>query len=566
MIELPVIADRPDIRIDGMRVLYVIPPYRTTDVLTTQLFPMPYGGVILAAILREAGADVTIKDFVIPFDKHTTPPPPSFAGKSPPPYYHFGTPMDDALAWIDEHVREYDVVGMYGGECAVFEGPSIIGQRIREHGVPLVIGGPFPSTAPDEATERFGANVVVRNEGENVVVDAMRRAADGWNGVIPGTLANLNDIPLPAWDLAPPTDYPRFSGRVRGVLAVSRGCPWDCTFCSVWTVMTKKHRRLPRERITRELRHLWDHGVRYFSFLDDNLFVSRAAVDNVLGGIDDLVADVPAARSARYYVEEGMEVRIAAEPGVLQRIVDHRFDNVALGLETVNDEVREAIIKPYTRETLERAIDECRRVGVTTKAFYIIGFPGDTMESVCADLVAFGRLGMDARPNNLKLYPGTDVTREYLEAGLIDDDYDWRLSSFWTPTNTAGLTYRTIRRLKTVLGGIGFAASKFGVRVFADTIDDAITAINARRGFMLTRTDNDGLEIRGSFFRSTPYRTMLTCLLIAAGADGVRTSVDDGVVVAWPTDEPVDAIQAALIAAARGAAVSRQETLWAANA
>ena len=179
-------------------------------------------------------------------------------------------------------------------------------------------------------------------------------------------------------------------------------------------------------------------------------------------------------------------------------------------------------------------------------------------------------MGLAARPNNLKLYPGTDVTQTYLDAGLIDDTYDWRLSSFWTPTNAQGLSYAKLRKLKTVLGAIGFAAGQWDeLRVFADDRRTALTKLNSQTGYITTWADRD-LVMTGHFYRSGPYRHMLELVMLASGASGARTQVHNtpgkpSVIVCSPLDFPADDVQDGLVKALRtipAPEVAAQIGLW----
>lgn len=534
-----------------MNILLVIPPYRTTDALVAQLYPMPLGPVWLGTVLQKDGHSVALKDFLLPKQNHKAKPPDCFAGLGAPPYKHYGQPLDDCLDWLSQEAPAFDVVGLAMGQCNIFETGQAIAQHVKGLGLPLVIGGPYVSTATDEALGRTGADVAVVGEGELVAAQAFKRALDGHPGVVQGATANLDELPLPDWTLAPPADYPQYRGKVRGVLTVRRGCPHACRFCSVHTIMGRKYRRMAPIRVKEHLVNLWEQGVRYFCFLDDNLFLTERDVDEVLGVISDLDASLPGFDRCRFYLEEGLEVRMAAKPGLVGRLVDSRFDNVALGLETMNQNTLADQGKPYNPQDLRAAVEQCRAAGLTAKAFYIVGFPKDTTASVCKDLVEFGRLGLAARPNNLKLYPGTETTAAYRAAGIIGDDYDWRLSSWFTPTLAGGgLDFKQIKRLKTVLGAIGKVADEFGVTVFADSLPDIRAAVQAK-GYEIEDMSGGGLRIAGNMYRPTAYRYLAEFMLLRAGAAGARTEAGEGWVSAQPLDEPKDDIQQGLLTALR---------------
>lgn len=531
-----------------MKVLFVIPPYRTTDVLVANLYPMPLAATSLAAVMQQAGHQVVIKDFLIPPAVSKAQAPASFIGKWAPAYQHHGMELPEVYKWLDANLPGFDAVGLFMGQCNLWETSHHIGRYIKtKHpGMPLVIGGAFATTATKQAMELAQADVAVVGEGENVILQAFEWALAGKQLWTPGTpIENLDDLPLPAWELAPPANYPKGSNNlVRGVLAISRGCPHHCAFCSVHTVMGRKHRRLGLPRIEQHIQALYAQGVRYFCFLDDNLFINEAETLALCDLLNRLKATWADGDRVQFYVEEGIEVRVAAVPGVMQAIRAVGFTNIALGVETMNNARLKDTGKPYNQDQLQAAIENCQQAGVVPKAFYIVGMPGDTVHSVVEDFVQFGKLGMAVRPNNLKLYPGTDITKWYLEQGFIDDAYDWRLSSFYTPdTNT--ITYSQIRHLKAVLGSIGMAAETWGVKLFGDDVPSIYDKINATGKFTIYQ-DQSSISLSGNMFRSTPYRHALEIILLRQGALGASTVAGKNSITATRLQQPKDEIQQAL--------------------
>jgi radical SAM superfamily enzyme YgiQ (UPF0313 family) len=539
-----------------MRILFIVPPYRTTDALIARLYPQPYAAVILGTILKGKGHEVTIKDFLLPPNKSHAEKPASFAGGYAPPYFHYGETMENVYSWLAENVGQYDAVGLCMGQCNVYETGTLIAQWLHKLRVPLVVGGPFASTAPSQVAKLTGADCIVVREGEEVVEEAFEVAIKKshlqtlFQAEYP---YDITKIPVPDWSLAPPENYPMVNGKYRGVLTISRGCPWACSFCSVHTIMSRHHRRQSKERIIEELENLFRWDVRYFSFLDDNLFISEKDTNDVLDAIDEWRQINPKAKHTKFYVEEGIEVRIAAIPGLVKRIHDTGFVTISLGLETINAQTRADIKKPFVDEHLKSALVEFKKANVTPRAFYIVGFPNDTLASVCRDLVEFGKLGMSVRANNLKVYPGTDLTKDYIEKGFIKEDYDWRMSSWHTPRSNT-LTYKQIRVLKNVLRAIGEAAEEFDVALFGDSLEEIKEKIGRKKHELIYNREE--VTIKGHMFRLAPYKMMAELLLLRLGRDGAESaeiskSEVKAVGLSKPKDEIQDAITDALIGVVR---------------
>lgn len=534
-----------------MRILFIIPPYRTTDALVAGLYPLPYAAVVLGTVLKRAGHGVVIKDFLLPAEHQAAAVPDAFIGKSAPAYMHYGQKMEICLEWLGANIAGFDVVCLCAGQCNLFETSEILAKRVKELGKPLVVGGSFVTTATNEARRRFNPDILVVGEAEGVIEEACRRAVSGLKefGVIEGYPWDIKKSPVPDWSLVDLLAYPRVNGRVRGVLTVSRGCPHACKFCSVHTVHGRKYRRKVPDQIVAELSSLSSMGVAYFCFLDDNLFLTESAVDEMLSIISSLRESGVLRKKAQFYVEEGLEVRLAARPGIVKRLADAGFINIGLGLESMNSRGLEDMKKPHTREDINAAVEQLNLSGIRAKAFYIIGMPGDTLDSVCQNFVEFSGLGLAARANNLKLYPGTDVFKSFVGSGVIEEDYDWRLSSFWTP-DLPGLSFREIKHLKAILNGISLAA-ELGLDILWSHID-VIKRCFEKAKYSLTLTE-DTLTLSGHFFRASTYRNLLLLLALRLGFPGISFEVSETLIIAKRCAEPRGVIQLALGKAVRTA-------------
>jgi len=512
------------------KILFIIPPYSTSAALFTRLFPMPFAAVSLAAILRDTGKyEVTIKDFLVPWQQHPEMRPFSFEGKNLPPFRRYGQTNEMITHWFAENIQEFDAVGLCTCQCNIIDSIRYISVLVKGYGKPLVIGGPAASTLTDKMLKITCADVCVVGEGELVVDEAFTKALGIKQKSIRLTenpvvihgkcVTELDKLPLPAWDLARPENYPKSDGKLRGILAVSRGCPWACKFCSVHTIMGRNHRRMKQKRIAEHLLHLARFGVKFFTFIDDNLFINKKAVDDVMGAIDKAEKVMPKHfKASKFYSEEGMEVRVAAEEGIIER-VSKRFVYIALGLESINSKRIKAMQKPFNLGHFKRALTNFRRAKVTPRVFYLIGLPGDTAKSVAEDIVRLGRLCVDVRQNNVQILPGTQLHKQYLEEGIINKTYDWRLSASYTvPYPKSGLTSKLIRQFRSILGAIGTAASELDIAITKDSLEEIVSKLEKKyfvQYFVLEHNGYlDSMYVSGNMFNSSSLKHILEIIMI----------------------------------------------------
>jgi radical SAM superfamily enzyme YgiQ (UPF0313 family) len=135
-----------------------------------------------------------------------------------------------------------------------------VAGRFRSLAVPVVMGGIHAAMRPEEAIQRVDS--VVQGEGEQiwpqVLADAQRRAL---KRVYAGEPADMADIPPSRHDLLT-------SGYAFGSIQTTRGCPLNCSFCSVSAFNGSRYRHRPIENVVREFRSIQE---KYVLVVDDNL-------------------------------------------------------------------------------------------------------------------------------------------------------------------------------------------------------------------------------------------------------------------------------------------------------
>jgi radical SAM superfamily enzyme YgiQ (UPF0313 family) len=208
------------------------------------------------------------------------------------------------------------------------------------------------------------------------------------------------------------------------VVETSRGCTFDCSFCSIIAMRGRNFHRRGFERVIADIRDAREHGARAVFVVDDNITLDvkrfEALCDAIVeAGLDDVE-----------YVVQAMTSSIADHGATLApKMRRANFRYVFLGIENVLDEdlgFLKADAKNRKHEngraagnaTLQ-AIEHLHANGMIVVGGLIVGNPGDTPESIEANL-EFARRYVDwPYIQHPTPYPGTPMTKELLERGLI---------------------------------------------------------------------------------------------------------------------------------------------------
>jgi radical SAM superfamily enzyme YgiQ (UPF0313 family) len=313
--------------------------------------------------------------------------------------------------------------------------------------VRIVAGGYDPSLASQPYAASPHVDFIVRGEGERTLCELLR-ALDGPRGGedfsrIPGLAYRTpdgfvfnGDRPI-ARLAADPPKLPNRAARVLGgytllgravdVVETSRGCTYDCSFCSIIEMRGRNFHVYSIERVLADIADARSRGARAIFLVDDNITLDirrfeslcRAIVDS---GFDDVD-----------YIVQAMTSPLAQHGATLAPLMRRAgFRYVFLGIENVLDQdlaFLKAAAKNARRDkgatvgnaTVE-AIEHLHRNGLFIVGGLIVGNPDDTRESIEANL-AFAKKYVDwPYIQHPTPYPGTPMTSDFRERRLIADE------------------------------------------------------------------------------------------------------------------------------------------------
>jgi radical SAM superfamily enzyme YgiQ (UPF0313 family) len=307
----------------------------------------------------------------------------------------------------------------------------------------VVVGGYDPSLAPEAYTEDpdGGVDFIVRGEGEITFRELLRalesqlgydhiaglsyRSPDGFRHNPARGVSGLEDgeIRAPRRDVRVLGGY-TLLGRQVDVIETSRGCTFDCSFCSIIEMRGRNFHAYSFERVLADIRDARDHGARSLFIVDDNITLNvrrfealcRAIIDARLNDLEYTVQAMTSAianhgeRLARLMREAGFRYVFLGIENILEE--DLRF----LRAESKNRERENG--RKSANATL-KAIDHLHRNKMVVVGGLIVGSPGDTRESIEANL-EFARKYVDwPYIQHPTPYPGTPMSKDLRDRGLI---------------------------------------------------------------------------------------------------------------------------------------------------
>lgn len=323
-----------------------------------------------------------------------------------------------------------DLVGLTALTPEILDAVQLAGEVKRVMpGVPTIIGGAHATILPQRTMDEFPVfDYLAIGEGEETLWELV--SALGGRATVEDILGlayrrssvrvnaarsfnqDLDRLPPPAWHLLPTArEYP---------ILASRGCPFHCQFCN--RVLGNKIRLRSPAKILDEMENIVDRfHPRSFEFNDETFGVNQRHVTELLDGI--------MARGLHKRVRWHVTTRVdVMKYPLLKRMTEAGCTSIGVGVESGNQKILDATGKGITLDQVTKAISEARRAGLRTNAFFILGHPYETKETV-QDTIDFAAKLNTTRVNFgiMVPFPGT-VVADMAERGegnykLISKDW-----------------------------------------------------------------------------------------------------------------------------------------------
>ncbi|UCD09330.1 MAG: radical SAM protein [Dehalococcoidales bacterium] len=381
----------------------------------------PMGLILLAAVLETKGYRVNIVDA-------------NFLGLKPA----------DIVPLLDDT----DILGLTAMTPTVSRAIDIAREvKSTKPDLPVIMGGPHATLLPTETMAVAPeVDIIVRGEGEESFISLLsvledkkplenvpgityRKASVVVNNPPSQEISDLDSLPFLAYHLLPLKSYrphpPHGRALPFAVLITSRGCPYNCGYCSK-PVFGKRFRGQSPARIADEIVWLQEqYGVREIAFYDDSFTLD---MDRAYQIAEEII-------SRKLDIIWSCETRVnLVDERLLKKMKQSGCYSISYGLESGSQKILDVIDKGTTLEQAVTAVRYTREAGIHAIGYFMIGSPGETPDTIRETIQFAKTLKVDFAQFSITTpFPGTRLYDLYLEGGGNPDipweDYVYAASS-----------------------------------------------------------------------------------------------------------------------------------------
>lgn len=317
--------------------------------------------------------------------------------------------------------------------------------------VPVALGGAHPSATPLETVSDKSIDYVVISEGDRTIVELVKsirnynalREIDGIAykdeagvpRVNPKTkfIEDIDTLPFPARELVLLDKY-YVIGKAHGPsqnrwtpILSSRGCPYQCTFCTpkLWD---RRYRVRTAENVLAEIEECIEkYGIKEFHFEDENFTVNKKRTIAICRGI----------------IEKGLKIRWQTPNGIRASVTDEAMldimqeagcHHITFAPESGSERVLNEIIrKQQDLPKVTALVRHASKIGLRTAAYFVSGLPGETVADVKKSIgyaCELARIGLDEIAfSRFVPLPGSELYDKLVSEGRFDTDWNVLIST-----------------------------------------------------------------------------------------------------------------------------------------
>ncbi|MFQ5825009.1 MAG: B12-binding domain-containing radical SAM protein [bacterium] len=349
---------------------------------------------------------------------------------------------EDVNSQEDIDFSDAEIVGITS-TTSQFNKALKIAKAAHELGKTVIMGGPHPTSSPEETLKSGFVDYVVRSEGEATAVELLQgiEQSNGhfdpskvlgisWVDKETGTVVNnptrpfigdLDALPYPARDLGGDVMKYRnkgIDGQVSPTMITTRGCPYGCKFCDVHLLAGRRWRMRNPKSVADEIEHLvTEYNAQDIRIMDDIINFSNEKLHNMFDAIIERNFNVT------FWVM-GRADMLNKDPSSAEKMAKAGVRAMFLGIESPSKRILKAYHKggKASADTSEQAVRLLREHGVEAYGGFIIGEPTETEEEINETIDYAKHINpATAQFSILTPYPGTEIWNQLKDRLLIHD-------------------------------------------------------------------------------------------------------------------------------------------------
>jgi len=338
---------------------------------------------------------------------------------------------------LDDYVRDLQQPYLFGISCLTagiargYELAGIIKERYP--GSKVVLGNMHPTVLPEEALSNGPVDVVVRGEGEevlNLLYERIKNNQDygDMRGISfcrkDGAIIHNEDADLPDLDSIPRFPYHLFAQYLDryelGFIASSRGCPYDCIFCSQRCISGRNYRFFSPDKVIQDIRDLvCKYNRSYITFVDDSFLINKERILKLC----ELIRQEGFHRKVMFDCQARGDT---VDEQILKNLRESGFRTIHFGIETASERLMKMIDKKETVQQVATGIKLAKKIGFQVSGTFILGLPTETKEERQMAYRLAKELSLDyVRFNNATPYPGTRLYEIAKREGRFNPGKEW---------------------------------------------------------------------------------------------------------------------------------------------
>jgi radical SAM superfamily enzyme YgiQ (UPF0313 family) len=310
--------------------------------------------------------------------------------------------------------------------------------KMQRPEMPIVFGGWHASLATQQTLREPFVDAVVRGQGELTLLELVQRIAEqqDWHGVRglsfkdhdgkivhepDRPVANVNDLPAPAYHLADPGIYAAASGVRQLAYTSSVGCPYQCNYCTDQVFYKRRFNAYRVERVVNELTELVPRfNIEHVPFFDSNFLVDRRRAVEIANGIID------SGIKFQWDFQTSTDFLALMSEEDVRRLAESGVHHIGFGTESASQEVLALMNKRF--QHVDQMVETARKTslaGIHVVFNIILGYPGETEAQrqqtfrIMSD-IAKEYSNVSFSPNIFTPYPGIPIWPQLKEMGVYE--------------------------------------------------------------------------------------------------------------------------------------------------